>query len=218
MDLIAYVVYRIQDKKELSISFDRMKNDIDGLIQKSSETAQKNGMDPADYALARFAVFVWVDETVLKSSWDEKHLWRKSLLQRRYYKTTGGGAQFFERLSELEPYQSEVREMFYLCLALGFSGKYGATGSDLMLLDSLKATTLKRLTGTSDGFAQIGKRELFPEAYPEGDNTIETSDTSDRKWRFAFFSLALSPVVILLLLFILYRFVLNNEMVTTLVS
>jgi hypothetical protein len=118
----------------------------------------------ADYDLARFAVFAWIDETILSSNWEGKSRWLGEQLQRRFYNTADAGKLFFERLNTIGPHQLDVREIYYLCLAMGFTGQYCNDG-DEYLLEQLKLSNLKLLTGSSMGLPDLKRATLFPDAY-----------------------------------------------------
>jgi outer membrane protein OmpA-like peptidoglycan-associated protein len=80
-----------------------------------------------------------------------------------YYGTLNAGEEFFRRLENLPPDAREVREIYYLCLSLGFQGTY-AFGDGLNQIRELKRTLYRQLAGPSDEVRQ-NVRRLFPEAY-----------------------------------------------------
>jgi type VI secretion system protein ImpK len=165
IELIAYAAYFLKTVAKRQPPFDQVKADIQRLISKSQESLNNGAFSQEDYDLARFAIFAWIDEAILNSSWKEKHLWQGEQLQRFYYQTADAGEIFFERLNTLGPHQRDVREIYYLCLAIGFMGRYCHEG-DEYLLEQLKTSNLKLLTGSSVGLPSLEKGELFPEAYP----------------------------------------------------
>lgn len=207
IELIAYAVYFLKTVAKKQPPFDQVKADIQRLISKSQESLNNGAFSQEDYDLARFAIFAWIDEAILNSSWKEKHLWQGEQLQRFYYQTADAGEIFFERLNTLGPHQRDVREIYYLCLAIGFMGRYCHEG-DEYLLEQLKTSNLKLLTGSSVGIPSLEKGELFPEAYP-----VESSEViSKEKKRFSTFTLLClgTPVLLYSVLFLIYRFILNN--------
>ncbi|HFQ81453.1 MAG TPA: DotU family type IV/VI secretion system protein, partial [Desulfobacterales bacterium] len=157
---------------------------------------------------ARFAICAWGDEAILRSSWEGRAQWQKEPLQRLYFQTTDAGKEFFERLNKLGPQQTEAREIFYLCLAMGFKGQYHQEG-DAMLLEQLKTSNLKFLSGSSIGLPPLDRTELFPEAYP-----VEAGDSfaAPRKRFFNLTTLAVfvSPLILFGALFLIYSFILSN--------
>ncbi len=164
IDLIAYIAYFLKTVKKRQPSFERVRTDIDERIRECRGVFEKGSFSEEDYALARFAVFAWIDEAILNSSWREKNRWQGETLQRRYDQTSNAGEQFFERLNTLGLHQRDAREVYYLCLAMGFTGRYCHEGDDY-LLDQLKTSNLKILTGSSAAIPSIESGDLFPDAY-----------------------------------------------------
>jgi type VI secretion system protein ImpK len=208
MNLFAYVTYLGKSRTEKQSSYDQVRADIRRLITQSESCLEDETVSREDYDMARFAVFAWIDETIMKSSWDGKNHWQREQLQRLYYQTADAGEIFFERLNTLGPHQRDVREVYYLCLALGFLGQYCNEG-DEYLLEQLKTSNLKLLMGSSISIPSLDKRELFPEAYPA--ESVEASPLKSRR-RFSPFTLIClcSPLVVYGILFLIYRFVLSN--------
>lgn len=208
MELMAYVAYFLKTVKTKQPAFEQVKSGIDGLINQADSCLQQKNLSPEDIDHARYAVFAWIDEVILNSSWDNKEQWMRHLLQRRHYQTTDAGEIFFERLNSLGPHQGHVREVYYLCLSLGFTGRYIHEGDDF-LLEQLKTSNLKILLGSSIGLPSLDKGKLFPDAYQKAD---VSSDTLPVKKRISPITLMgiVSPVIIFGVLFIIYRFILSN--------
>ncbi len=207
-ELIAYVAYFLKTVNTRQPSFDQVKADIQRLISESQEALNEGNFSQEDYDLARFAIFAWIDEAILSSSWNEKNRWQGEQLQRFYYQTTDAGEIFFDRLNAIGPHQRDVREVYYLCLAMGFSGRFCHEGDDY-LLEQVKTSNLKLLTGSSMGIPSLEKEDLFPDAYPS-ESVDLTSD--EGKGSFSTFTLLCIafPVVLYLFLFLVYWFILGN--------
>ena len=158
--------------------------------------------------MARFAVFAWIDEAILNSPWKEKDRWQGEQLQRLHYHTTDAGEIFYERLNAIGFHQREVREVYFLCLALGFTGRFIHAG-DEHLLEQLKISNLKLITGSAMDLPNLESEELFPEALPV---TEGFPGQRDARKRFTFYTLGgiAIPVLLFGVLFMIYRFVLEN--------
>ena len=208
MELLAYVTYFNKSLAVKQPSYDQVKADITRLMSDIEIRTGQTQIGPDDFDLARFAVVAWVDETLLSSPWQDKEHWQKESLQRLYYQTADAGELFFDRLNAIGPHQRDVREVYYLCLAMGFKGRYIHEGDDF-LLDQLKTSNLKLLTGTSVGIPALETGNFFPEAYP-----IETEAAAPLKAgrRFSMFSLIglAFPIVLFAGLFIIYKFILGH--------
>jgi len=170
MELLAYVTYFLKNVETKQPSFDQMRADIDRLISGCDTLATRRNIPQEDYNLARFAIFAWIDEVVMNSGWEHKGQWQRNQLQRIHFHTTDAGEMFFDRLNSVGPHQRDVREIYYICLSMGFTGKYINDGDDF-LLDQLKSSNLKVLMGSSLGVPSLEKGELFPEAYPQSSSS-----------------------------------------------
>lgn len=207
IELVAYVSYLLQSVQSQQASFEQVTTDISHLIGKSQDNFRQSSLPPEDFDLARFAVFAWIDEALLNSGWQGKGRWQSEQLQRTYYQTTDAGELFFDRLNQLGPQQNQVREVFYLCLALGFTGRYCNPGDEI-LLDQLRDSNLK-LLGGSAGMSQLENERLFPGAYlAEGEKPVSSGNTG--RFSPGLIAAALSPVFLYGVLFFIYRFVLSN--------
>lgn len=208
MELVAYVTYFLKTAAKKQPPFEQVKADILRLLTKSEEYVRKGLFSQEDYDQGRFMICAWIDEAILGSSWDHKNLWQREQLQRLYYNTTEAGEEVFERLNALGLHQREIRELYYLCLTLGFKGRFIHHG-DEYLLEQLKASNLKLLIGSSVGIPSLERAELFPESYP-----VESFELGPQKQklRFSVFTLIglAGPIFLFGLLFLIYRFSLSG--------
>jgi len=208
MELLAYAAYFLKAVKARQPAFDQVKADIDRLISQADACLENRGIPKEDCDHVRFAIFAWIDEVILNSPWNEKEQWQRQQLQRIHFQTADAGEIFFERLNTLGPHQNYVREVYYLCLAMGFTGRYIHEGDDF-LLEQLRTSNLKVLMGSSMGLPALDKGELFAEAYPRQADQL----TPQRRRRgfspITLLGIAL-PVVLYAALFFIYRFILNN--------
>jgi type VI secretion system protein ImpK len=208
IELIAYVSYFLRGLGQHQPPFEKVKGDVQSLLSQSDSCVQKGFFSEEDYDQARFAICAWADESILNSPWEEKSRWLGEQLQRIYYRTTDAGEEFFERLNRLALHQREVREVYYLCLAMGFTGRYCHEG-DNYLLEQLRTSNLKLLMGSSMGLPSLERGELFPEAYPV--ESVE-GGVDKKRFRFSPFTAAAlgGPILLFSVLFLIYRFVLNG--------
>lgn len=208
MGLIAYTVYFQRAVTTKQPNYEEVRNDVLRLLTQSEDCHKNGPFSQEDYDQARFVICAWVDEVVLNSGWDKKSQWQKEQLQRIYYNTAGAGEEVFERLNNLGLHQSDVREVYYFCLALGFVGRYCNKGDDV-LLEQLKTSNLKLLMGSSVGLPSLEMAELFPGAYP-----TETAEMGPQKWKFSFSVPAIiclvAPPFLFGVLFLIYRFALSG--------
>jgi type VI secretion system protein ImpK len=72
IELMAYTAMVIRPDGGGQAAFEQVEADIRRLIAESEAKCQQGGHSSADYDLARFAVFAWIDETILSSNWEGK--------------------------------------------------------------------------------------------------------------------------------------------------
>lgn len=218
VDLIAYVAYGITQPDTLPGSCEDLARNLHTLIEAGEDKRVAGAYSREDYDLARFAVFVWIDETIMKSAYPAKRAWQKRLLQRAYYKTTGGGVEFYKKLEALEADQDPVREVYFLCLALGYSGRYGLKDEDRMAREAIKSRQLKRLTGSTEDLSTYSPKEkMFPGSYGGEFRVSPAGGTTRRGLSLINLCLGLGPLAVFAFLYVLYRFILNNEIAVALV-
>jgi type VI secretion system protein ImpK len=208
MELMAYVAYFAKTGAVKQPPYDQVKSDVLRLLTRSEECVAKGWFSKEDYDQTRFMICAWIDESILASAWQHRGQWQREQLQRLYYNTTEAGEEVFDRLNALGYHQKEVRELYYLCLSLGFKGRF-LKPEDEYLLDQLKTSNLKLLLGSSVGVPSLERTDLFPESYPS-----ESADlgTQKRKFRFSIFTLVglAGPVLLFGLLFLIYHFSLDG--------
>jgi type VI secretion system protein ImpK len=208
MDLIAYVAYLVKTSGTRQPPYEQVNADILRLLGESEECVRKGLCTEEEYDQARFMICAWTDESILGSRWEHRSHWQREQLQRRFYNTFEAGEEVFERLNAIGYQQNNVREVYYLCLSLGFKGRF-INPEDDYLLDQLKTSNLKILLGSSTGLPSLDRGDLFPESYPTDAVAI-----SPRKRGFQFtpFSIAVlaGPLLLFGLLFVIYYFSLSG--------
>jgi type VI secretion system protein ImpK len=86
----------------------------------------------ADYDRAvilayRYILCSFIDEAVMGTPWGAESVWAQHSLLTRFHNETWGGEKFFTILSRLEgepEKYKEILEFIFLCLNLGFHGRY----------------------------------------------------------------------------------------------
>lgn len=97
------------------------------LLDDAEHEALRTGIAPDDIQMARFALVAFIDETIITSNWAQKDHWVSKPLQLELYDQYDAGEAFFTRLDRLRgnpEANAETIEIYYLCMALGFKGKY----------------------------------------------------------------------------------------------
>ncbi len=104
-----------------------LKNKIIQEIQQFQVTAQAEDVDPQTISSARYVLCTVLDEAVLNTPWGNNSSWSQQSLLSLFHKEVSGGERFFLLLKSLAQNPAKNRgllELMYLCLALGFEGRY----------------------------------------------------------------------------------------------
>jgi len=97
------------------------------MFERFEVNSRRHGIDNEKIRLAKFALVAFLDETIISSDWEEKDEWLQEPLQIKLFDTFNAGEEFFINLSNLRQRTSsnkDILEIYYLCLSLGFKGKY----------------------------------------------------------------------------------------------
>ena len=197
-----------------------VRQDVEALIAQGEEQAAAAGTDRELFRQAEFAVCCWIDETLLAADWPGRDEWLKRPLQRTQFNTINGGEEFFSRMDAAQNLDNmELVEVFHACISLGFTGRYYQENQKA-LLDEISLAQAKRLYGDfaqgfsgtrgADGHSDANRQLLFPDAYA---NNTSPSKRPLRAYRFldpGMLFMFIVPGLLLLGLYIYYRFELNR--------
>jgi type VI secretion system protein ImpK len=127
---------------------------IDDLLRQLREGGARSGYDQRRVRDVEFALVAFIDETMLSQKFDFKGRseWEIKPLQLIYFQEHLAGEKFFERLDATLAEGDEgadVAEVYYVCLLLGFKGKY-----NFYLLEEQLRQTIKR---TGDSLRAAGR-------------------------------------------------------------
>jgi type VI secretion system protein ImpK len=102
-----------------------MRQRIDEQFRALETKARQADVPQEDVQQAKYAICAFIDEMILTSSWGLKESWADKPLQLAYFNDFAAGEEFYNRVDTLRgAKKNPVLELYYLCLALGFRGKY----------------------------------------------------------------------------------------------
>ena len=120
--------------------YEQVRHDLAALLAEQETAARQQGMTAEDYQAARFAVISWADEMLLQhKDWEGHQRWQDCPLLAEYDETKPVGAEPGEDLQQLLSTRPGVREVYALCLGLGYSGRHHSRLSDRLLLTNIPA-------------------------------------------------------------------------------
>ncbi len=199
-DLTAYVIFFDKTCVQQPPALNEFREKVLALVSAQEERVKSSGISTEIFREARFAVLSWVDEMILNSNWQSRAQWQHLMLT--FYGTLNAGEEFFRHLEHLPSQANDVREIYYLCLGLGFQGKY-AFGDSRHELKELKQGLYRQLCGGTGDIRQSYPR-LFPEAYQRAATTPSAPSRVNPLWYVAASCLPL-------ILFVCFWLILRNE-------
>ncbi|MCC7200309.1 MAG: DotU family type IV/VI secretion system protein [Gammaproteobacteria bacterium] len=117
-------------------------------IRAFEEKSKAAGAQPETVLAARYALCSTIDEAVLSTPWGTSSGWSGQTLLVAFHKEAWGGEKFFlilERLLEDTARNADLLELLYVCLALGFQGKYGIQAEGRSALLEVQHDLYRRL-------------------------------------------------------------------------
>lgn len=113
--------------------------------------AQQAGLSPETIVAARYCLCTALDEAVALTPWGRAHAWSSYGLLVAFHNETWGGEKFFQLLARLsaQPHlHVDLMELQYVCLALGFQGRYHVMRDGAVKLEGLRHRLYRLLSTT----------------------------------------------------------------------
>jgi len=177
--------------------YDQFRQGVVAAIKAVEDQAVQHGIEPEDARQAAYALCFFMDEQVGLSEWSGREQWGGEPLGIMMQQDPEGGVNFFRRLDNFGEREKAVKEVFLVCLALGFRGMLAereATERDAeigrirqKLVRSIHPTPMDKLP------------QLFPLGYREAGFIEEEVPPPPRWWSVA----SMTTVAVALLLYVL---------------
>ena len=149
------VIVRLRANRQHVENAEAFRANIRGLLKKAGQEAAERGYAGEDTRVATFAVVALLDETVLSLGNPVFHDWQRAPLAIELYGMGVAGEIFFSSLDRLLARKdsttlADLLEVYYLCLLLGFGGRYGRGGSaDLRDYTNRVGDRIRQIRGAS---------------------------------------------------------------------
>jgi type VI secretion system protein ImpK len=173
-------------------------------LRGAANQALAAGYTADDVKLATFACVAFLDESILNSQNPIFADWLRKPLQEELFGTHVAGETFFQHLQQLLGRSdshdlADLLEVHYLCLVLGFGGRYSAGNrAELAQVMQLTADKIRRIRGA--------RGPLSPSWLPPAEASRSGSDPLVKKLGI----LAAVCAAVMILAFIVYKVVLGS--------
>src|SRR5215467_1864028 len=196
-------VVRLRYNRQAVLDAETFRAQMRQALRVAEQEARSRGCSAEDVKQVIFAVVAFLDESVLTSRNPVFVNWPRLPLQAELFHHQLGGEVFFQELqkslnrSDLQD-TADLLEVYYLCMLLGFKGRYAAGGD----LRSIMAATQEKIRRIRGPIGALSPRGAIP---ADAVRMVHTDRVSRILGRVALISAA-----VVLLLFVLYKFVLMS--------
>ena len=195
------VILRLRSGRHPVTDAEVFRGQVRQAIRVIDQDARRRGYNDEDIRLAIFAAVAFLDETVLNLQSPIFNDWVRRPLQEEFFGRHVAGELFFHNLRHLLARRdslelADLLEVYYLCLLLGYSGRYSiAMRSELKAIKEEVDEKIRRIRGSSP--------ELSPAwALPPDSQMRPATDRWVRRLMYVAGGLLLVAIV----LFVIYKF------------
>ncbi len=200
---ILTAITRLRSNRQSVTDATSFRNQVKSAIGAAETEATRRGYSTEDVRLGTFAVVAFLDESILNSQNPAFADWPRMPLQEELFGVHVAGEMYFQCINKLlakndSPIVADVLEIFALCLALGYRGRFSLSGQEGVrtVLNSI-LEKMQRIRG--------GPRPLSPAWAPPQDALVRKAyDPWARRLAFG----ALGTVCLAVVLFVLFKVIL----------
>ena len=117
-------------------------------IEYFTQASIEKGIENSQVMLARYILCTFSDELISTTYWGKDNNWANSSLLGYFNHETYGGDKFFKILEQVLRAPAkyiDLLELMYICLSLGFEGKYRIQNRGKMELDSIRESLYRQI-------------------------------------------------------------------------
>jgi type VI secretion system protein ImpK len=148
-------VVRLRSNRQAVSDANSFRTHMREALKAADQEARKRGYSGDSVDSATFAVVAFLDESILNSRNPLFADWPRKPLQEEMFHEHMAGEVFFQKLQKLlgqtdSPELADVLEVYYLCVLLGFGGRYsGGNKGDLRAIMDAVGDKIHRVRGRS---------------------------------------------------------------------
>lgn len=153
-------IVRLRYNRQAVVSADSFRAQMMQAIAMAEQDARSRGYNAEDLKEAKFALVAFLDESALGCRNPAFSDWHRLPVQAQLYGHQLAGELFFQELQKTmsrsdSAETADLLEVYYLCLLLGFKGRYAA-GGDLRSIMAAIQEKIRRVRGPSSMLSPRG--------------------------------------------------------------
>ncbi|WP_019936117.1 type IVB secretion system protein IcmH/DotU [Oceanimonas smirnovii] len=125
-----------------------LKQNLSQDIKTFEYLAMSRGCDNAEVIAGRYVLCTVLDEAVATTPWGEEGEWSRYSLLSSFHNETYGGEKVFQLIDKLSANPArhlDLLELIYLCLSLGFEGKYRLLPRGTLELEAIRDSLYRQI-------------------------------------------------------------------------
>jgi len=131
-------------QRDLSV----LRDELTAHIKRFVAHASSEGVDNSEVFSARYVLCTVADEAVVTTDWGSEGAWADFSLLSSFHNETFGGEKFFqllERVGRTPVRHLPMLELMYICLSLGFEGKYRVQARGIIELEGIRDNLYRQI-------------------------------------------------------------------------
>ncbi len=203
--IFGYAAILPHDAGGMHPAYAQFRQEVLNALQRVESEAAEHGIDREDAADARYALALFMDEQVADSEWSGKAQWANEPLYMVLLGDPEGGKNFFLRLESLGDRQRAVKEVYLVCLAMGYRGQYAELDptQQAARLGDIRQKTLRGIHPQPLDTMDV----LFPEAYEPAAPIEDEAPPPPKLW----VGLSIGGVVVALIVYVVLLFAASSQ-------
>jgi len=197
--VFGYAAVLPQDPDGEHPAYQQFRQQVVAALHGIENDAPNYGIEAEDARQACYALSLFMDTYVANSEWNARADWAGEPLGIMLQQDPEGGVNFFKRLEAFRDDQKEIREVYLVCLALGFRGKFAEM--ELNQQATQIAEEKLRLLRQTHPVPLEKQEKLFPTAYRPAQPITDEIPPPPRWWVFTSAAVVAACLLVWLVLF-----------------
>ena len=117
-------------------------------VDRFTDRAAQANLENSQVLITRYLLCTFMDELISTTYWGKENNWANDSLLSFFYHETYGGEKFFQLLNKLlvsPANHIDLLELMYVCIGLGFEGKYRIQDKGKMELEAIRDNLYKQI-------------------------------------------------------------------------